>query len=193
MISSSRLVVLSNRRRLAAHLVSASTTTAYSNSRGTLRNSGSIIISRPNRIPNHPSRAVAATSSITIRSHSHATRSATTTTTPLHLTLDWTSVDPATLGSAPTPHAVQNLVGGQWQTAAKTSMIIPNPMNKNGPPVCTVPNTTINELGPYVESLKSVSKSGMHNPLKNVERYRHFGEVSRKVSIYMYICIMMQL
>ena len=60
-------------------------------------------------------------------------------------------------------------------------MTIPNPMNKDAPPVCTIPDTQINELQPFVASLKSVPKSGVHNPLKNNERYLQFGEISRKV------------
>lgn len=177
----SRLVVLSSRRsRLAArHVAASSTARSNSNSCGTLKNS---IKSRPNRTPK-PRQPRAAATPIAILSHGHATT--TTTTSPSHLTLDWASVDPATLGSAPTPYAVQNIVSGRWQSA-KTSLVIPNPMNKNGPPVCTLPNTSIDELGPYVTSLQGVSKSGMHNPLKNVERYRQFGEISRKVSICVY-------
>jgi hypothetical protein len=178
----SRLVVTS---RLAARHVAASTARSNSNSCRPTLNSSSII---SNRIPNHrPPRAAA--TPIAVLSLGHATT--TTTNSPSHLTLDWASVDPATLGSAPTPYAVQNIVGGQWRSA-KTSMTIPNPMNKNGPPVCTLPNTSSDELGPYVASLQNVSKSGMHNPLKNVERYRQFGEISRKVSLIIYyLCIMM--
>jgi 1-pyrroline-5-carboxylate dehydrogenase len=40
----------------------------------------------------------------------------------------------------------------------------------------------VGELQPFVESLRGVPKSGVHNPLKNVERYVQFGEISRKVS-----------
>lgn len=43
-----------------------------------------------------------------------------------------------------------------------------------------MPDTREDELGPFVESLRSVPKSGVHNPLKNVERYLQFGEISRK-------------
>ena len=43
-----------------------------------------------------------------------------------------------------------------------------------------MPDTSVEELPPFIESLKSVPKSGVHNPLKNVERYLMFGEVSRK-------------
>lgn len=53
-------------------------------------------------------------------------------------------------------------------------------MDKDAPPVCTIPDTQGNELGPFIESLKNVPKSGVHNPLKNVERYLQFGEISRK-------------
>jgi len=60
-------------------------------------------------------------------------------------------------------------------------MTIPNPMDKDAPPVCTIPDTQINELQPFIASLKSVPKSGVHNPLKNNERYLQFGEISRKV------------
>lgn len=54
-------------------------------------------------------------------------------------------------------------------------------MDHSNPDVCTVPDTTVGELKPFVDSLKRVPKSGVHNPLKNVERYLMFGEVSRKV------------
>ena len=50
--------------------------------------------------------------------------------------------------------------------------------------VCTIPDTQVNELEPFIASLKSVPKSGVHNPLKNNERYLQFGEISRKVRRY---------
>ena len=50
--------------------------------------------------------------------------------------------------------------------------------------VCTIPDTQANELEPFIASLKSVPKSGVHNPLKNNERYLQFGEISRKVRRY---------
>jgi 1-pyrroline-5-carboxylate dehydrogenase len=53
-------------------------------------------------------------------------------------------------------------------------------MDKDAPAVCTVPDTQPNELAPFIESMKNVPKSGVHNPLKNVERYLQFGEISRK-------------
>lgn len=91
----------------------------------------------------------------------------------------WATLDPASLGTNPEPYEVSNLVNGIWSTS-QTSMVIPNPMDREAPPVCTIPDTQGHELGPFVESLKSVPKSGVHNPLKNNERYLQFGEISRK-------------
>ena len=94
----------------------------------------------------------------------------------------WATLDPSSLGTNPIPHAVLNLVNGKWM-GSESNLVIPNPMDRDGHPVCTIPDTGIHELKPFVESLKGVSKSGVHNPLKNVERYRQFGEISRKVRI----------
>ncbi|KAL7449117.1 hypothetical protein ACHAWC_003019 [Mediolabrus comicus] len=90
----------------------------------------------------------------------------------------WATLDPSSLGSNPEPHSVSNLVGGKW-SSSNTSLIIPNPMDKHAPPVCTVPDTQGSELTPFIESMKAVPKSGVHNPLKNNERYLQFGEISR--------------
>ena len=92
----------------------------------------------------------------------------------------WATLDPASLGSNPEPYAVSNLVNGSW-SSSQTSLVIPNPMDRDAPPVCTVPDTQGDELGPFIQSMKSVPKSGVHNPLKNVERYLQFGEISRLV------------
>lgn len=94
--------------------------------------------------------------------------------------IPWATLDPDSLGVDSKPHRVLNIVGGKWRNDAKNTMEIPNPMNKDSPPVCTIPDTTVDELGPYTESMKSVTKSGVHNPLKNVERYLMYGEISRK-------------
>ena len=92
----------------------------------------------------------------------------------------WATLDPSSLGSNPEPYAVSNIVNGSWSTS-ETTLTIPNPLDKNAPAVCTIPDTQANELGPFIDSLRSVPKSGVHNPLKNVERYLQYGEISRKV------------
>ena len=54
-------------------------------------------------------------------------------------------------------------------------------MDEDAPHLFTVPDTSIGELDPFIQSMESVSKSGVHNPLKNVERYLMYGDISRKV------------
>jgi 1-pyrroline-5-carboxylate dehydrogenase len=44
------------------------------------------------------------------------------------------------------------------------------------------PDTGINEIEPFVESLLSTPRHGLHNPFKNKERYVMLGEVSRKTA-----------
>eukprot|EP00568_Trieres_chinensis_P009203 CAMPEP_0183304316 /NCGR_PEP_ID=MMETSP0160_2-20130417/9441_1 /TAXON_ID=2839 ORGANISM="Odontella Sinensis, Strain Grunow 1884" /NCGR_SAMPLE_ID=MMETSP0160_2 /ASSEMBLY_ACC=CAM_ASM_000250 /LENGTH=524 /DNA_ID=CAMNT_0025467343 /DNA_START=53 /DNA_END=1624 /DNA_ORIENTATION=- len=91
----------------------------------------------------------------------------------------WASVDPSALGETTSLHHVPNLVNGKW-TDASEKMTIPNPLRKSGPPIYTLANTKSEELKPFIESLNRVSKSGVHNPLKNVSRYLDYGEISRK-------------
>ena len=45
-----------------------------------------------------------------------------------------------------------------------------------------VQDTKESEIQPYVDSLKSCPKSGLHNIYKNPERYRHYGAVSAKAA-----------
>ena len=94
----------------------------------------------------------------------------------------WATVNPAEMGKSSTPYAVSNLVDGQW-TKAESTMTIPHPLDKNAHPIFTIPDTQVSELGPFYDSLRKVSKSGLHNPLKNPERYVQYGEISRKVCI----------
>lgn len=91
----------------------------------------------------------------------------------------WASVDPAAMGVNSEPHAVLNCVSGTWKSANST-MSIPHPLDRDAPDIFTIPDTQVNELSPFVESLRSVPKTGLHNPLKNPERYLEYGEISRK-------------
>ncbi|EWM24080.1 aldehyde dehydrogenase [Nannochloropsis gaditana] len=72
------------------------------------------------------------------------------------------TVDPETL-SGEKPYQVYNLVKGGW-TLPKSSVTIPDPLN--GKPFLQLPDTQADEIGPYVEALKAVPKSGLHNPFK---------------------------
>jgi 1-pyrroline-5-carboxylate dehydrogenase len=93
----------------------------------------------------------------------------------------WATYDPKELGSSATPYAVSNFVDGKW-TKSKTSMDIPHPMDRDSHPIFTVPDTQADEIAPFLESLRKVSKSGKHNPLKNNDRYVKYGEIARLVS-----------
>eukprot|EP00521_Asterionellopsis_glacialis_P006195 CAMPEP_0195285262 /NCGR_PEP_ID=MMETSP0707-20130614/3166_1 /TAXON_ID=33640 /ORGANISM="Asterionellopsis glacialis, Strain CCMP134" /LENGTH=562 /DNA_ID=CAMNT_0040344733 /DNA_START=170 /DNA_END=1858 /DNA_ORIENTATION=- len=92
----------------------------------------------------------------------------------------WATYDPLLLGeSEDEVYAVSNLVNGTW-TSAKQTMDIPHPLDYDKAPLFSIPDTQGGEeLQPFIESLRRVKKSGMHNPLKNVERYVQYGEISR--------------
>jgi hypothetical protein len=93
----------------------------------------------------------------------------------------WATVDPKAMGSTPDVYAVSNCIDGKW-VQAKNTRIIPDPVNKDAHPIFTVPDTTVDEIQPFLESLRKVPKSGVHNPLKSPERYVKYGEISRRVS-----------
>lgn len=94
----------------------------------------------------------------------------------------WASFDPLAVGTTSSSHvhAVTNIVDGK-QTTTRSIMEIVNPMNKDVSPIFTIPDTQLDEIEPFIKSLRKCPKSGMHNPLKNPERYLEFGEISRKV------------
>lgn len=92
----------------------------------------------------------------------------------------WASVDPHAMGTVSPPHTVLNLVGGEWKSSRQT-MSIPHPLDKDAPDIFTIPDTQADELPHFIDSLRSVPKTGLHNPLKNPERYLMYGEISRKV------------
>lgn len=92
----------------------------------------------------------------------------------------WATIDPKALGTNPEPYAVSNLCDGQW-TKAKSTMEIIHPLDKDAYPIFTIPDTQADEIQPFIDSLRKVPKSGVHNPLKNPHRYVEYGEISRKV------------
>ena len=95
---------------------------------------------------------------------------------------DWSTLgDPTKLGENGTPYAVQNLVDGKWADSSQRMDII-HPFNKDANPIFSIPDTQSSEIQPFLESLRKVPKSGIHNPIKNPHRYVEYGEISRKVS-----------
>ena len=72
-----------------------------------------------------------------------------------------------------------NFINGEWVHNTKNTEQIIDPMT--GDVMITQPEVSMAEAEPYIEFLKSCPKSGLHNPLKNRERYILYGEVCRKV------------
>jgi len=71
-----------------------------------------------------------------------------------------------------------NLVNGEWVGTAKYDDLI-DPLS--GKTLMKTPATSMEEIIPFIDSMKSVPKSGLHNPFKNKERYLMLSEVNRKI------------
>lgn len=72
-----------------------------------------------------------------------------------------------------------NLVDGKWTTTEKYLPLI-DPLT--GKDVFSVPDTSLEEAQPFIDSLQSVPRHGLHNPFKNKERYLMLGAVCRKTA-----------
>lgn len=92
--------------------------------------------------------------------------------------LFWATCDPRTI-SGSTPAKVQNLVGGVWTDSSRT-ISFPDPLS--GEPFVSVSDTTLTEAQAYHESILKCPRSGLHNPLKNVERFLLYGRVCTKMT-----------
>lgn len=93
----------------------------------------------------------------------------------------WATFDPYSAGHGGDVYSVPNLVDGKWTHESKQKMSIIDPLDKNKGPIFTICDTHEDEVGPFIESLRKVPKSGLHNPLKNPERYLKYGDITRKV------------
>ena len=91
------------------------------------------------------------------------------------------TVDPFDGMTESAPHRVQNLVGGEWVFDTNTHQNMPDPMN--GERFVEVPDTQ--DIRPFLSGISSCSKSGLHNPLKNTDRYVHLGRVCAKAAALM--------
>ncbi|MFT5500625.1 MAG: 1-pyrroline-5-carboxylate dehydrogenase [Woeseiaceae bacterium] len=91
---------------------------------------------------------------------------------------DFATVDPFEGMTGADPGTLQNLVGGAWHDSDAGYEDIIDPMN--GEAFLKVPDTQNHE--PFIAGLKSCPKSGMHNPLKNPQRYVHLGDVCAKAA-----------
>ena len=77
-----------------------------------------------------------------------------------------------------TPGEVCNLVKGKWVQGKTFRKDIPDPLN--GEDFLNVPDTL--EYKEFIDNLDICLPSGLHNPLKNVERYLMLGEVCTKTA-----------
>jgi 1-pyrroline-5-carboxylate dehydrogenase len=91
---------------------------------------------------------------------------------------EFATVDPFDGMTAADPGTLQNLVGGQWVGAGNQVDDIIDPMN--GDAFLKVPDTR--DHAPFIAGLRSCPKSGVHNPLKNPERYIYLGEVCARAA-----------
>ncbi|TVU20441.1 hypothetical protein EJB05_36649 [Eragrostis curvula] len=81
--------------------------------------------------------------------------------------------------SGSNPVEVQNFVQGKWTTSANWNWIV-DPLN--GEKFIKIAEVQGTEIKPFVDSLSSCPKSGLHNPLKAPERYLMYGDISAKAA-----------
>jgi len=103
-----------------------------------------------------------------------------TFSTTSHLDLkSWATIDPDVV-SKDNVHRLSNLAGGRWlETKAYSDILDP----LNGDVFMLMPDTSEAEILPFSESLNKVPKTGLHNPLKNPERYNEYAEISHKAAV----------
>lgn len=90
----------------------------------------------------------------------------------------FTTLDPLNGMKEGDPGRVQNLVNGEWQEASQFRKDIRDPLS--GEHFLDIPDTK--DFTAFVNNLDACPKSGLHNPLRNVERYLLLGEVCTKAS-----------
>jgi len=91
---------------------------------------------------------------------------------------EFATVDPFNGMTSGDPGIVQNLAAGAWTEGNAWRDDIVDPLN--GQPFLKVPATT--EHQPFIDGLKSCPKSGLHNPLKNPQRYVALGQVCARAA-----------
>ncbi|XP_058762126.1 delta-1-pyrroline-5-carboxylate dehydrogenase 12A1, mitochondrial [Vicia villosa] len=77
------------------------------------------------------------------------------------------------------PAEVLNLVQGKWIRSSNWNTIL-DPLN--GEPFIKVAEVEESGIQPFVESLSSCPKHGLHNPFKAPERYLLYGDITTKAA-----------
>lgn len=91
---------------------------------------------------------------------------------------EFATVDPIDGMTESSPGSVRNLVAGIWADAARIRDDIIDPMT--GQRFLDVPDTRDHK--PFIESLRRCPKSGLHNPLKNPDRYLALGAICARAA-----------
>lgn len=94
----------------------------------------------------------------------------------------WATVDPFEM-SEKNPGKCQNLLDGKWVDSPNTKTVI-DPLN--GTKFIVVPDVASSELDAWDASMKRCSKTGLHNPLKNPQRYNLYGRVASRAGAEMH-------
>jgi len=72
-----------------------------------------------------------------------------------------------------------NFINGEWQLTKRQFELV-DPIY--GDIFMKLPDTQIEELDEIKVSMSKVPKSGLHNPFRNVNRYKLYGEIMAEVS-----------
>ena len=88
------------------------------------------------------------------------------------------TVDPFDGMNTRNPGKAQNLLSGEWLDTPKYFDDIPDPIT--GEHFLDIPDTE--DLSDFIQNLEKCPKSGLHNPLKNNDRYVMLGNVCAKAA-----------
>lgn len=95
--------------------------------------------------------------------------------------LSWSNIAPGDLSPKSAAPKLSNLVNGEWVSSKKYWDLV-DPLDKSNT-LLKMPDTQIDETQPFIDSLNRCPKSGLHNPLKNPERYRMYADVTFRTAV----------
>lgn len=90
----------------------------------------------------------------------------------------WATCDPQAMTPSH-PAEGKCLLNGDWMTGKKSREVV-DPLT--GELMARVPELGFDEIDPFVERMVSVPRTGLHNPMKNPERYVMLGEVCARAA-----------
>jgi 1-pyrroline-5-carboxylate dehydrogenase len=93
----------------------------------------------------------------------------------------WATIDPHAV-SAKNPHTIYNILDGKLLPNSKNSPI-PDPVNGGNFIYSPLPERE--ELDAFAASQKKIPSFGLHNPIRNVNRYMQYGEIFLKIATEM--------